>query len=68
MKRRGTIPDYGWPEAEGDLATGVHPAVVAARMDESEDYVREIADQQGWPIAWDDGHPVEHVDLTDLDS
>jgi hypothetical protein len=43
--------DYGWAEARADLEQGVHPAVVAARLGEPEDYVREVAKDQGWPIA-----------------
>lgn len=44
--------DYGWREAEVELAMGVAPAVVAARLGEPEDYVLEIADRQGWPVTW----------------
>jgi hypothetical protein len=45
---------------------GVHPTVVAARLGEPEDYVREIAGQQGWAIAWDDT-PKPAAFVADLD-
>lgn len=50
--RSQLIRDYGWAEAERDLARGIHPEVVAARLGEPIDYVLEVADQQGWPIRW----------------
>lgn len=67
---RGRTPileDYGWPEAQVDLECGIHLAVVAARLGEPEDYVREVAADQGWPIAWED-HPVGHRNLSDFDA
>jgi len=67
MKRRGSIRDYDWPHVQADLANGVHPAVVAARLGEPEEYVRDVADAQGWPIAWAD-RPINHPDLGELDS
>lgn len=53
MKLRGNKEDYGWLEARRDLEEGVHPAVVAARLGEPEEYIRDTADAQGWPIAWE---------------
>lgn len=44
--------DYGWARAQIDLEQGIHPGVVAARLGETEENVREVADQQGWPISW----------------
>lgn len=52
MSRGFSHRDYGWTDAEVDLAMGVNPAVVAARMGEPEEYVLEVADRQGWPITW----------------
>ncbi len=43
---------YGWDDAQNDLAHGVHPEVVAARIGEPIDYLLETADTQGWPITW----------------
>jgi len=48
---RGVSKDYGWLDVQSDLAAGVHPAVVAARLGEHEDYIREVADRQGWPVS-----------------
>lgn len=54
---------YGWSDAEVELAEGTHPAVVAARLGESEDYIREVAETQGWPITWDgSAKPAKWVD------
>ncbi len=53
MRGRGARRDYGWTEVQAELAMGVHPAVAAARLGEPESYIRDVADQQGWPIAWD---------------
>lgn len=44
--------DYGWADAQAELANGIHPAVVAARLGETEDYVREVAGERGWPITY----------------
>lgn len=66
MSARGNRRDYAWPEAEVDLAMGVHPAVVAARLGEPEGYIRDVADQQGWPIAWEN-EPVPAVGAVDPD-
>jgi hypothetical protein len=52
VSARGGRRDYGWSHVEADLAMGVAPAVVAARLGESEDYILEIADRQGWPVTW----------------
>lgn len=53
---RGRTPiqrDYGWTEAASDLANGIHPEVVAARLGEPIDFVLSTADERGWPITWD---------------
>lgn len=68
MRGRWARRDYGWLNVEIDLALGVSPAVVAARLGESEDYVREVADRQGWPITWtgpsaDDRRLADHLGL-----
>ncbi len=55
------MKDYGWPEAQTDLARGVHPAVVGARLGEPEDYVLETADAQGWPVTWNGQRPVADI-------
>ncbi len=52
MSGRATTRDYGWARAQADLANGIHPGVVAARLGDIEENVREIADQQGWPVSW----------------
>lgn len=52
MRGRATTRDYGWSQAQADLADGVHPGVVASRLGDTEANVREIADQQGWPVSW----------------
>ena len=51
MKRSTKAENYGWSEAQNDLAVGVHPAVVAARLGERVDRVLEVADERGWPVA-----------------
>jgi hypothetical protein len=53
---RGRPPNlrtYGWREAEIELAQGVHPEVVSARIGEPIAFVLEVADERGWPITWD---------------
>jgi hypothetical protein len=70
MNNRGSFrKDYGWAEAERDLADGVHPAVVGARLGESEVFVLEVANERGWPITWD-GTPkkAKWIDAVELDS
>lgn len=52
---RGRTPsqsDYGWPQVEAELAGGVHPEVVAARLGEPIDFVLKTAAEQRWPIRW----------------
>lgn len=57
MNTRGSHrEDYGWTEVERDLAAGVHPEVVAARLGEPIDHVLEVADDHAWPIRWQ--HPL----------
>lgn len=53
MRGRGARREYGWLEAEVELAQGVHPEVVAARLGEPIAFILETADAQGWPITWD---------------
>ena len=53
--RKPIIWDYGWREAQCDLEEGVRLSVVALRLGEPEDFVREVAEQQGWPVVYDDG-------------
>ena len=53
MRGRGARREYGWGEAEAELAQGLHPEVVAARIGEPIAYVLEVADERGWPITWD---------------
>ncbi len=43
---------YGWDEAQSDLAAGLHPEVVAARIGEPISYLLEVADERGWPVTW----------------
>lgn len=43
---------YGWDEARSELEQGIHPGVVAARLGEPEDYVREVAEERGWPVSY----------------
>lgn len=52
--------NYGWDEARRELANGVHPEVVAARLGERIDYLLEVADQRGWPIRYQ-GASAEEV-------
>lgn len=52
MRGRANLRDYAWPQAEADLALGVHPEVVAARLGESIDYLLQVAGEQKWPIRW----------------
>lgn len=53
MNNRGSHrSDYEWPQAEADLAAGVHPEVVAARLGEPIDMVLKVAGEQRWPIRW----------------
>lgn len=53
MNTRGSHRnDYSWPQAEADLADGVHPEVVAARLGEPIDHLLKVADEQRWPIRW----------------
>lgn len=51
MRGRGARREYGWLEAEVELAEGVHPEVVAARIGEPIAFILETADAQG--ITWD---------------
>jgi hypothetical protein len=60
--------DYGWAEAELDLAGGVHPEVVAARIGEPIAFVLETADAQGWPIRWKGPTPDQILDASGLDA
>jgi hypothetical protein len=57
VRGRGHRRDYGWSEAQAELEGGVHPGVVAMRLNETEDNVREVAGRQGWAISWD-GEPT----------
>jgi hypothetical protein len=62
---RGRTPileDYGWEAAGRDLAEGIHPEVVAARLGEPIDYVLKVADDQGWPITWRGSTPDQILD------
>ncbi len=43
---------YGWFEARVDLEEGINPITVAERMGEPVDFIREVAEQQGWPITF----------------
>jgi hypothetical protein len=45
--------NYGWADAERELADGLHPEVVAARLGENVAYVLEVADERGWPVCWE---------------
>lgn len=54
--------DYEWPNAQRDLAGGVHPEVVAERLGEPIGYVLEVADAQGWPISWRGPDPDSIID------
>jgi hypothetical protein len=44
--------DYGWYECRIDLEEGVNPVTVAERMGEPVDFIREVAEAQGWPITF----------------
>lgn len=61
MGRRNTFRDYGWAEAERELAEGAHPEVVAARLGENIEYLREVADERGWSITWEGQTPDQIV-------
>ena len=53
---RGRTPilrDYGWVDAKRELADGIHPAVVAARLGKPMPEVIETAVDGEWLIAWD---------------
>jgi hypothetical protein len=52
VRGRGARREYGWAQAEVELAQGVHPEVAAARIGEPIDFLLETADAQGWPITW----------------
>lgn len=53
MRGRKPMQDsYGWDEARSELEQGIHPGVVAARLGEPEDYVREVAEERGWPVSY----------------
>lgn len=43
---------YGWFEARVDLEEGISPVTVAERMGEPVDFIRKVAEQQGWPITF----------------
>lgn len=66
MRGRGARREYGWVEAEAELAQGVHPEVVSARIGETIAHVLEIADERGWPITWNGARPA--VNLSDFDA
>jgi len=62
MKRGERIClDYGWGEAERELADGIHPEVVAARLGEPITYLIEVADERGWSITWSGQTPDEII-------
>lgn len=65
---RRLLGDYGWPEVEADLAAGIHPEVVAARLGEPIAYLLQIADEHGWPICWQGQTPDEIIDAARLDA
>lgn len=52
MSGRATTRDYGWARAQADLADGIHPGVVAARLGDTEANVRAVAEELGWPVSW----------------
>jgi hypothetical protein len=54
--------DYGWANAQAELAEGIHPGVVAARLGEPEDYVLEVAGDRGWPVTWVGPSAVQILD------
>ena len=54
--------NYGWADAEEELADGIHPEVVAARLGEPVSYVIEVAEQQGWPVSYEPIRPEHIVD------
>lgn len=68
MRGRGARRDYGWTEAEADLAQGVHPEVVAARLGEPIAHVLEVADDHAWPIRWKGPTPDQIVDAFECDA
>jgi len=55
---------YGWVEAEHDLADGIHPDVVAARLGVHTDTVLEVASDHGWPVRWSHDLPSPGRTLT----
>lgn len=68
MSRSRSDQNYGWAEVERDLAMGVHPEVVAARLGETIAFVLETADAQGWPICWRGPTPDQILDASGLDA
>ena len=68
MKTGERMREYGWQEAQDDLADGVHPEVVAARLGEPIAYLLETADQQGWPIMWQGPTADQILDPAKLDA
>lgn len=69
MNNRGSYrKDYGWTEAEADLAGGVHPEVVAARLGEPIDHVLQVADEHAWPIRWQGPTPDQILDAASFDA
>lgn len=66
MRGRGARREYGWVEAEAELAMGVHPEVVASRLGEPIDHVLKVADERAWPITWNGSRAA--VNLSDFDA
>jgi hypothetical protein len=52
MRGRGNRRDYGWLEVQAELADGIHPEVVAARLGEPIDYLLRVAEDRNWPITY----------------
>lgn len=68
--KRGRDPlrEYGWQEAQDELADGVHPEVVAARLGEPMTYLLEVIEQQGWPVTWKGPTADQILDSAKLDA
>ena len=64
MRGRSRLGSYHWPRAQVDLAQGIHPEVVAARMGVHVSDVLATADEQRWPVSYRGPAPDDIIDRT----
>jgi hypothetical protein len=65
VRGRGARREYHWPNAQTDLAMGVHPEVVAARMGLHISTILDTADAQGWAVSFRPVPPDQIIDAVE---